>query len=96
MRRVNSFLAAVRTAYLEQGQTGRILLTCAFLVSFCCLCAIMSSVLFPLVRTSSNPVASPIVLPTQETRETPTSLFVFASLTPFPTSTSFAPTVSDH
>lgn len=92
MRQVNSFLAALRTAYLQQGQLGRILLPGLFLVVFCCLC----SILIPLLRsrTSSSPVPSPRVSPDDGTQATPTALFSFdfPTFTPFPTSTFFVPT----
>ena len=92
MRHVNSFLATLRTAYLDQGQLRKILLPGAFLLVFCCLC----SMLIPLLRsrTSSNPVPSPIVAPNEGTQVTPTALFSFdfPTFTPFPTATFFVPT----
>ena len=92
MRQPNSFLAALRTAYLQQGQLGRILLPGSILLVFCCLC----SILVPLLRlrTPSSPVPSPVVLPTDGTQVTPTALFSFdfPTFTPFPTATSFVPT----
>ena len=92
MKDLNSFLAQLRTAYLRQGPLGRILLPGSFLLVLCCLCAITIPLLRP--RPSSNPVASPIVLPEDGTPVTPTPLFSFdfPTFTPFPTSTAFVPT----
>jgi hypothetical protein len=92
MRQGNSFLDGLRTAYLQQGQWVRILLPTSFLLVFCCLCSITISLLRP--RPSSNPLPSPVLLPTQGTQATPTPLFDFdfPTFTPFPTSTSFEPT----
>ena len=90
MRRVNLFLAELRKVYLQQEQLGRLLLPGSVLLVFCCICLI----LIPLLssRTFSNPVPSPVVLPNEGTPATPTALFEFPTLTPFPSSTSFLPT----
>ena len=92
MRQPNSFLAALRTAYLQQGQLGRILLPGALLLVFCCLCSIMVPLL--RLRAPSSPVPSAVVLPTDGTQVTPTALFSFdfPTFTPFPTATAFVPT----
>ena len=90
MRSVNSVFASLRTAYLRQGQLGRIALPVAFLLVFCCLCSTLVFVLRS--RASSSPVPSPMVLPTQGTQATPTPLFSFDTLTPLPTTTAFVPT----
>gem|GEM_PF-1715919 len=90
MRQVHSFLAQLRTAYLEQGQWGRILIPGLFLLVVCCLCSITLSLLRP--RSASTPLPSPILFPTQGTQGTPTGLFDFLTFTPLPTSTSFVPT----
>ena len=88
----NSFLAALKAAYLQQGQLGRILLPGLALLGFCCLCAILIPLL--RLRPSAGPVPGPIVLPNEGTQATPTPLFDFdfPTFTPFPTSTSFVPT----
>lgn len=92
MRQGNSFLAALRTAYLQQGQPGRILIPGGLLLAFCCLCSILIPLL-PL-RGRSTAVPGPVVSPSQGTQVTPTALFDFdfPTLTPFPTSTAFVPT----
>lgn len=86
---MNSFFAALRTAYLQQGQAGRILIPGLALLVMCCLCLIPISLL-PL-RARSNVPPSPVVSPGEGTA-TPTSLFAFPTFTPFLTSTPFAPT----
>ena len=88
--KMNSFLASLRTAYLQQGQAGRILLPGLALLVVCCLCLIPLSLL-PL-RARSNVLPSPVVLPGEGTAATPTSLFAFPTFTPFLTLTSFVPT----
>lgn len=93
MKEINSFLAALRTAYLQQGQMGRILIPGTLVLVFCCLC----SVLIPFLpsRSSANASPSPFVLPSVVgTQPTPTPLFNFdfPTFTPFPTSTAFVPT----
>ena len=90
MRPVNSIFASLRTAYLQQGQLGRIALPVAFLLVFCCLCSALVVVLRS--RASSSPVPSPMVLPTLGTQVTPTPLFSFDTLTPLPTTSPFVPT----
>jgi hypothetical protein len=90
MRPVNSILASFRTAYLSQGQLGRIALPVAFLLEFCCLCSTLVLVLRS--RAASGPLPGPIVVPTQSTQATPTALFRFDTLTPLPTTTAFVPT----
>ena len=87
---MSSFFAALRTAYLQQGQAGRILLPGLALLVICCLCLIPISLL-PL-RARSNVPPSPVVLPGEGTAATPTSLFAFPTFTPFLTLTPFAPT----
>lgn len=92
MRQANSFFAALRRAYLQQGQLGRILLPAAFLLVFCCLC----SIFIPLLRlqTLSSPLPSPVAVTPEGTLLTPTPLFDFdfPTFTPFPTATFFVPT----
>ena len=90
MKQANSFLAQLRTAYLQQGQWGRILLPGLFLFVLCCLCSSLIPLLRP--RPASTPLASPVLFPTEGTQTTPTGLFTFLTFTPFPTSTSFVPT----
>ena len=85
---VSSFFAALRTAYLQQGQLGKVLIPGAVLV-ICCLCLIPISLL-PL-RPRSTALPSPVVLPGEGTA-TPTSLFAFPTFTPLLTSTAFVPT----
>ena len=87
--KVNSFFAGLRTAYLQQGQLGKVLIPGALLV-LCCLCLVP----IPFLRAlnPSSPVPTPIILPSEPTEATPTSLFAFSTFTPFPTSTSFLPT----
>lgn len=87
---MSSFFAALRTAYLQQGQAGRILLPALALLVICCLCLIPASLL-PL-RPRSNVPPGPVVLPGEGTTATPTSLFAFPTFTTFLTSTPFAPT----
>lgn len=80
-KQINSFLSALKTTYSQQGQVGKILLPGLFLLVFCCLCSVLIGVFRP--RNASNPVPSPIVLPSVGVVATPTALFSFASLTPF-------------
>ena len=90
MKQVSSFLDQLRTAYLEQGQWGRILLPGLFLLVLCCVCSSLIPWLRP--RSASTPPPSPVLFPTEGTQTTPTGLFNFLTFTPFPTSTSFVPT----
>lgn len=90
MRPMNSIFASFRSAYLQQGQWGRIVLPVAFLLVFCCLCSTLVFVLRS--RAPSGPVPGPVVVPTQGTPATPTALFSFDTLTPLPTTTPFVPT----
>jgi hypothetical protein len=91
MERINSLLTALKSAYNQQGQIGKILLPSLVLLIVCCLC----SVLVSLARSGSspNPVASPIPLPSQGSVATPTALFNFGTVTfaPFPTFPSSTP-----
>jgi len=87
MEQLNSFLSRLKTMYDQQGQLGKMLLPAGFLLGFCCLCSIFTSV-FPLgARGRSTPIPSPNIFPTQGTAATPTPLFNFggATFTPFPT-----------
>ena len=92
-KQINSFLSTLITTYRQQGQVVRVLIPALLLLAFCCLCSVM----IPLLqsRGSSNTLPSPNVFPTDGTagpQVTPTSLFNFATFTPFPTQTSFVPT----
>jgi Lamin Tail Domain len=80
-KQINSFLSALKTAYSQQGQIGKILLPGLVLLVFCCLCSVLVSVFRP--RNASTIPPSPIVLPGVGVVATPTALFSFASLTPF-------------
>jgi Lamin Tail Domain len=93
-KQINLFLSALKTAYSQQGQIGRILLPTLFLFVFCCLCSILASLFQLGSRNSPNPVPSPIILPGQGGLATPTALFNFGTVTfapfpTFPTSTGF-------
>ena len=90
MKQVNAVLDQIKTAYLQQGQWGRILVPGLFLIVLCCLCSITLSLFRP--RSASTPLPSPFQFPTEGTPVTPTGLFDFLTFTPFPTSTSFVPT----
>ena len=89
-KQINSFLSTLVTMYDRQGQVVKVLIPALFLLAFCCLCSLM----IPLLpeRNPSNALPSPTVFPMDGTQATPTSLFVFSTLTPFPTRTSFIPT----
>lgn len=89
-KQINSFLSTLITTYRQQGQIVRVLIPALLMLVFCCLCL----VLLPLLpsRNPSNALPSPNVFPTDGTQATPTSLFNFATFTPFPTLTSFVPT----
>ena len=92
-KQINSFLSTLITTYRQQGQIVRVLIPALLMLVFCCLCL----VLIPLLpsRNPSNALPSPNVFPTDGTagpQATPTSLFNFATFTPFPTLTSFVPT----
>jgi hypothetical protein len=88
VNQLNSFLSALKAAYNQQGQVGKLLLPGLALLIFCCLC----SVTFSLFRSGSRNspatiVPSLIVLTTEGTQATPTALFDFdfPTFTPFPT-----------
>ena len=89
---INSFFSTVITTYRQQRQIVQVLIPALFLLAFCCLC----SLVIPLLpsRNPSNILPSPNVFPTDGTQATPTRLFDFdfATFTPFPTLTFFAPT----
>lgn len=89
-KQINSFLSPLITSYRQQGQLVKVLIPTLLLLVFCCLC----SVLIPLLpsRNPSNALPSPNIFPTDGTQVTPTSLFSFATFTPFPTQTAFVPT----
>jgi Lamin Tail Domain len=84
-RQLNSFLSALKTIYMRQGQTGKILLAFLLLFALCCLCAIPVGLLSP--RIPSTAIPSPVLFPTQGAVATPTALFDFdfPTFTPFPT-----------
>lgn len=75
-----------------QGQVGRVLLPGLFLLVFCCLCAILVSLL--RLRAPASPLPSPVLATGMGTPVTPTALFEFdfPTFTPFPTATFFVPT----
>jgi len=85
MKQIKSFLSELKKIYNQQGQIGKILLPSLVLLIVCCLCSALVSLARP--RSSPNPVASPIVLPSQGSVATPTALFNFGTVTfaPFPT-----------
>ena len=87
---VNSFFSTMITTYRQQGQVVKVLIPSLFVLAFCCFCLVA----IPLLpsRDSSNALPSPNVFPTEGTQATPTALFGFSTLTPFPTLTFFAPT----
>jgi hypothetical protein len=89
-KQINSFLTTLVTMYDRQAQAVKVLIPALFLLGFCCLC----SLVIPLLglRTPSNVLPSPNVSPTDGTQATSTSLFNFATFTPFPTQTFFVPT----
>jgi hypothetical protein len=86
-KQVNASLAALRTFYNQQGQTGRILLMFLLVLPFCCLCPVLVSLPSLGSGDSSTAVPSPVLLPSQDGAATPTALFDFdfPTLTPFPT-----------
>jgi hypothetical protein len=92
MNPVNSFLSALKSAYDQQGQFGKILFPVLFVLAFCCLCSLLFS-LFPR-DSPSNALPTPDIFPSPGGGPTPTALFDFdfPTLTPFPTSTFFVPT----
>ena len=93
MNQLNSFLATLRTAYLQQGTLGRILLPGSALLVFCCLCSLL--IPFVSARNRANVTPTLVVLPSMDaTQATPTPLFDFdfATFTPFPTLTASVPT----
>jgi len=91
MERINSLLSALKSTYNQQGPLGKILLPAMVLLIVCCLCSAVAS----LARSGSspNPVASPILIPSQGSVATPTGLFDFGTVTfaPFPTFPSSTP-----
>jgi hypothetical protein len=91
MEQINSLLSALKRAYNQQGQTGKILLPSVVLLIVCCLCSVMVSL--ARSRSSPNPAASPIPFPSQGIVATPTALFNFGTVTfaPFPTFPSSTP-----
>ena len=82
---INSLLSTLRTAYSQQGQTGRILIPVLFLLASCCLCAVTVNAFRP--RGAATAAPSPGSFPTNEGQPTPTALFDFdfPTFTPFPT-----------
>ena len=91
MEQINSVLSALKRAYNQQGQLGKILLPAMVLLILCCLCSVLVSL--ARSRSSPNTVASPIVFPSQGSLATPTALFNFGTVTfaPFPTFPSSTP-----
>ena len=89
-KQISSFLSPLITSYRRQGQFIRVLIPVLLLLLFCCFCSVLASLL--PARNSSNALPSPNVFPTDGTQVTPTSLFNFATFTPFPTQTFFIPT----
>lgn len=87
-KQVNASLAALRAAYDQQGQTGKILVAALLVFGLCCLCAVPLGLL-PGLRGggSATAVPSPVLFPTQQGGPTPTALFDFdfPTFTPFPT-----------
>ena len=91
--RINALLSILRRTYNQQGQTGKILFAMLFVFLLCCICAVPVSVLRFGSRGASTALPSPEGFPTIEgTQPTPTSLFDFPTLTPFPTLTFSVPT----
>lgn len=91
-KQVNAFLTTLKTTYNRQGQTGKILFALLVVFGFCCLCLIPISVLRFGAPGAATAVPSPNEFPTAEgTQPTPTSLFDFPTLTPFPTLTFSVP-----
>ena len=91
MEQIKSFLSALKKTYNQQGQTGKIILPAMVLLILGCLCSALASLARP--RSSPNPVASPVLVPSQGSVATPTSLFDFGTVTfaPFPTFPSSTP-----
>ena len=91
MEQINSFLSALKRAYNQQGQIGKILLPALVLLIVCCLCSVLASL--ARSRSAPNPVASPVLVPSQGSVATPTALFDFGTVTfaPFPTFPSSTP-----
>lgn len=90
---ISAFLSALKTAYNQQGQLGKILLPGLVLLVFCCICSGLLSLLPRPSRNPSTVVPSPNLPPTAGGEATPTPLFNFnfPTFTPFPTSTFFVP-----
>ena len=85
MERLYSFLSELDQRYSQQGQVGKLILVGGAVLLFCCLCFLPLRLL--LSGASAEVVPSPIILPTEELRATPTALFNFGerTFTPFPT-----------
>lgn len=81
MKRIDSFLSALISAYRQQGPIGRLILPGSLVLIFCCLCSTLVSLFRP--RNSPTVLPSPVIFPTQGNAATPTALFNFGS--PFPT-----------
>lgn len=92
MQEIPQIVDRLRTAYLQLGPSGRILLPGVALLGICCLCLLPLSLFWS--RGSRGVPTSPVVLPTDGTQPSPTPLFSFdfPTFTPPPTSTSFVPT----
>jgi Predicted solute binding protein len=91
---INSFLSTLKTTYSQQGRVGKILLPALFLLTSCCLCSVLISLLRLGSRNPANSVPSPIILPSQGIVASPTALFNFGTVTfipipTFPTATGF-------
>ena len=88
-KQISAFLDPWIASYRQQGPVVKVVIPALLLLVLCCICSIPVSL---LPRGSSNELSSPVVFPTDGTQTTPTSLFSFATFTPFPTQTSFVPT----
>ncbi|MEO7839913.1 MAG: hypothetical protein ABIU06_11230, partial [Anaerolineales bacterium] len=60
-KQINSFVSRLITTYRQQGQVVRVLIPALLLLSFCCLCSVMVSLLPS--RNPSNALPSPTVFP---------------------------------
>jgi hypothetical protein len=90
-RQINASLSALKTAYEQQGQLGKLVLPGLALLMLCCLCMIPIGVLSLRSRNPPTATPNPSLVPTAGAQASPTSLFNFPTLTPLPSSTAFVP-----
>ena len=85
MDQLESLISSWRNIYSQQGQTGKVLLSCFPLLAICLLCSLSLALFRP--RSSVDVSPTPNIFPGQGSAATPTALFNFGreTFTPYPT-----------